>query len=101
MDICTPLYGLPLGQSDGGIHSVFNIKYTITYSDYSTLNFPSNYNLAYILRIFKRQFFLLCVVQSSYFQENTNINETTVFPALTRIKGKLRSKQMLSSNERT
>ena len=56
MDTCMHLYGLPLGQSYGGILSVFN-KYTITYSDYSTLNFPSNYNLVYIQRIFKRYFF--------------------------------------------
>ena len=50
------LYGLPLGQSDGGILSIFN-KYTITYGDCSTLNFPSNYNFVYIQRILKRYFF--------------------------------------------
>ena len=50
------LYGLPLSQSDGRILSVFK-KYTITYSDCSTLNFPSNYNLVYTQRIFKRYFF--------------------------------------------
>ena len=42
------LYGLPLGQSDGRILSVFS-KYTITYSDCSTINFPSTLFFCFVL----------------------------------------------------
>ena len=65
------------------------ISNTIAFSDCSTLNFQSNYNLVYTQHIFKRYFFLFCVVQSSYFQDIkacNNRNEAAVFSALTGIK---------------